>query len=126
MVRVVEIDEDSEWWGGHIEGDPASTTGWFPGIVVEKLSNAQEQEFVQTGRVSAAQEVEKQRQREELERKDREARERRRQERKKREGQEQEAIREKQKILAEEEERERLEARNNRRRGGGRSSSCRA
>ena len=31
IIRVVEIDQISEWWGGHKIDESPANTGWFPG-----------------------------------------------------------------------------------------------
>jgi len=50
IIRVVEIDNASEWWGGHLYDDSAQNTGWFPGCIVKRLSAAEEQHLIEKKR----------------------------------------------------------------------------
>ncbi|CAD7938345.1 unnamed protein product [Amoebophrya sp. A25] len=46
IIRVVEIDGNSEWWGGHLFEESAQNTGWFPGCIVKRLSATEEQHLI--------------------------------------------------------------------------------
>lgn len=51
LLRVVEIDENSEWWGGYKIGDSTEATGWFPGQTVRRLTDAEERRLNTTGSI---------------------------------------------------------------------------
>ncbi|CAD7927249.1 unnamed protein product [Amoebophrya sp. A120] len=50
IIRVVEIDGNSEWWGGHLYEESAQSTGWFPGCIVKRLSASEEQNLLEKKR----------------------------------------------------------------------------